>query len=156
MRRLPLPALAVLLLLANACGEKPEPKGGPADQILIHGHRGARVLSADDPRHAGLLAELDSLVARARPAAGVLSRRDVALAFERGALEFRFASAPSLRLAGGEERSPWRILLPLGVEPEPPGGERGVLLLFGYPEYEAHPLITSRGRDSAVEILEGR
>lgn len=156
MIRLSLLALALPLLLASGCDDAPEPRVEAVAEIHVHGHRDTRILAAGDPRHAALLAELDSLATGARPAVAPFGRREVALVFQRGALEFRFTRAPRFRLADGEERSPWRVLLPMGVEPEAPGGESGALLLLGYPEYESLPLISGRGRETMIAILEGR
>lgn len=128
----------------------------PEATLLVHGPRGALTMNAGDPRVDQLLLELDSLFAAARPAAGPLSRREAALCFDRGALEFRFAAAREFRLGDGEVLEPWRVLLPLGVEPAAPGGESGALLLLGYPEYSPDALLSPRGRDGMTAILEGR
>ncbi len=126
-----------------------------APEIVVRSAMSSHVIPVGDPRHAQLLTELDSLFAVAYPAADELGRRELALSAERGGLEFRFRTARSYAIAVGEDLRPWRVLIPLGVEPAPPVGESGALLLLGYPDYGRRPMISPRGRQALIMILEG-
>lgn len=146
-------ALAALVLLLAACAEPPPP-AAPGVEILVHGRGERHALADGDARRPALLAELDSLLASARPAAAPLDRRGQGLVAARGALEFRF-TAPHVCVDGrGDSLALWRALIPLGVEPAAPGGESGVLVLLGHPDYSPHPHLSARGRTPLLRILE--
>jgi len=132
------------------------PALAPDAEIRVYGEQGVLLVAPEDPRGAALLAEARALLAAARPGAGALDRRGVALALARGALEFRFAHAQRFATAAGDSLTAWRLLIVLGMEPRPPGGEEGLLLLVGSPDYETRPHVTARPRGRLVAILEGR
>ncbi len=143
------------LLLLAGCGDgQGDAADSKAPEIVVRNATSSHVIPVGDPRHGQLLAELDSLFTIAYPAPTELGRRELALSAERGALEFRFRAARSYTVAVGEDLRPWRVLIPLGVEPAPSVGESGALLLLGYPDYGPRPLISPRGRQGLIKILE--
>jgi hypothetical protein len=146
--------IGLLSLSATAC-ERSAPLPVAAE-VRLYGSHGAMAIAPEDPRGAALLAEARALLAAAQPGAGELTRRDVALALDRGALEFRFAAAQRFATAGGDSLTTWRLLLVLGMEPLPPAGETGLLLLSGSPDYAPRPFVSARSRERLLAILEGR
>ncbi|MBN2171135.1 MAG: hypothetical protein JW819_07450 [Candidatus Krumholzibacteriota bacterium] len=156
-----LPAAACLAaLLAAACGGAPAERGGAPPpsvrppEILLHGRHGITDLPAGDARAGRLLAEVDSLFRSARPLAEAPGPADVAQARRRGALELRFAAARDFVTGDGDTLRLWRVLVPLGVEMLPDPSEAGALLLPGYPDYDAPPLLSRRPRRHLTGILE--
>jgi len=145
--------LALVLLMTAACDRRAAPPTGT--EIRLHSERGITLVAAEDARGAALLGEARALLAAARPGAGALDRREVALALARGALEFRFPSPQRFATASGDSLSAWRLLLVLGIEPPPPGGEEGLLLLAGDPDYAPRPFVSRRPRERLLRILEG-
>lgn len=145
--------LVALLLVGGACERR---DGLPAGtEIRLHSERGSTVVDAGAARTAALLTETRALLAEARPSSGALDRRAVGLALARGALEFRFPAPQRFATADGDSLSAWRLLLVLGMEPLPPSGEAGLLLLAGNPDYEPRPFVSARPRERLLRILEG-
>ncbi len=147
-------SLGLAACLASSCARRASLPAGT--EIRIHGQRGIHALAPDDARGPALLAEARALLAAARPGAGALGRREVGLALARGALEFRFAAAQRFATATGDSLAAWRLLLVLGMEPQPPGGEQGLLLIVGTPDYDPRALVSARSRERLLAILEGR
>lgn len=142
-----------LLVLAGGCERRPALPTGT--EIRLHSERGIMPVELEDARSAALLAEARSLLAEARPSAAALDRRGVGLALARGALEFRFATPQRFATAAGDSLTAWRLLVVLGMEPLPPGGETGLLLLAGNPDYEPRPFVSARPRERLLRLLEG-
>lgn len=145
--------LLALLVAASACARRPALPTGT--EIRLHSERGITPVEVGEARSAALLAEARALLAEARPSAAALDRREVGLALARGALEFRFATPQRFATVAGDSLTAWRLLLVLGMEPLPPGGETGLLLLAGNPDYEPRPFVSARPRERLLRLLEG-
>jgi hypothetical protein len=145
--------LALAPLLAG-CRRDAPPVERPAVEVRLRGEGEQHRLEPGDARVAALTGELRSLLDASVPAAGELGRRDLGLVLARGALEFRFTGLQRQVTSEGDTLEYWRALVPLGVEPRPPGGGGGVMVLLGSPDYDPAPRLSARPRDGLLVILE--
>ncbi|MCB1163216.1 MAG: hypothetical protein R3C71_00010 [Candidatus Krumholzibacteriia bacterium] len=150
--------VALAIALATGACRRASPPPAPAErppvELRIHGQGEQHLLAPTDGRVPALAEELRALLDASVPAAGELGRRGLGQALSLGALEFRFTALQRLVSSEGDTLEYWRALVPLGVEPPPPGGGVGVLVLLGSPDYAPVPRLSARPRASLLAILE--